>query len=333
MKRPALLSLTLLAAIAAGAAATELGTEKTQFTVGGKPTFLLGISYYGGLGAPNEICLRDLDEMQQYGFNWIRIWATWAGFGSDVSAVDREGNSREAYVAKLQWLLKECDRRGMIVDVTLSRGNGVTGPGRLQGAEAMKRAVQSLVITLKPYRNWYLDLANERNIKDQRFVSFEELVELRKLVKQLDSRRLVTASYAGDMSKDELRRYLLDIQVDFIAPHRPRNAGSPAKTAGQTETYFEWMKESGRIVPVHYQEPFRRGFSADWEPKAEDFLADLEGAREAKATGWCFHNGDQRKAPDGRPRRSFDVRELRMFDQLDEEEVKFLRALKARTEK
>jgi hypothetical protein len=40
------------------------------------------------------------------------------------------------------------------------------------------------------------------------------------------------------------------------------------------------------------------------------------------AAGWCFHNGDARKQDDGRPRRSFDMRESegRLFDQLDADE-------------
>jgi hypothetical protein len=319
-----------LAASAAVTAATNLGIEGTRFTVNGKPTFLLGISYYSGLGASKEVAQRDLDDMQKYGFDWIRVWATWAAFDNDVSAVDREGNAREPYLGNLRWLVAECDRRGMIVDVTLSRGNGITGPLRLQRIEASRRAVETLVTALKLYRNWYLDLANERNIKDKRFVSFAELADLRQLVKRFDPDRLCTASYAGDMTNDDLREYLLTVQVDFIAPHRPRNAKSPAQTAAQTKEYFATMKELGRTVPVHYQEPFRRSFTKGWEPTAEDFTTDLKGARAGDAAGWCLHNGDVRQRADGRPRRSFDLREGRLFDQLDAEEMKFLGELKAR---
>jgi len=322
-------ALVFVAATQSLTAGTELGIEKTQFTINGKPTFLLGISYYAGLGAPTELCLRDLDKMHQYGFNWIRVWATWAAFDNDVSAVDRQGNPRETQLTKLKWLLRECDKRGMIIDVTLSRGNGAKGPGRLESREASSRAVETLVAALKSYRNWYLDLANERNIKDQRFVAFEELVALRNLVKRLDPGRLVTASHAGDISTEDLRKYLFDVQVDFLAPHRPRKAGSPEGTITQTMAYYDWMKELGRTLPVHYQEPFRRGFAPDrWEPKARDFLTDLRAAKKAKAAGWCFHNGDQRNKPDGRPRRSFDLQEIGVFDQLDDEELKFLQELK-----
>jgi CubicO group peptidase (beta-lactamase class C family) len=75
------------------------------------------------------------------------------------------------------------------------------------------------------------------------------------------------------------------------------------------------------MVPVHHQEPFRRGYQG-WEPTAADFLTDLRGAVKGGAAGWCLHNGSQRGSPDNQPRRSFDLRAKRLFDQLDAEELK-----------
>src|SRR5688572_26268987 len=137
---------------------TVLGVDGSQFTVNGKATFLLGISYYAGLGASDETALSDLAGMNRRGINWIRVWATWAGFGNDVSAVDAEGNPRAAQMNRLRWLVKECGRRRIIVDVSLSRGNGVSGSPRLQGLIRHKKAVESISEALKPFRNWYLDL-------------------------------------------------------------------------------------------------------------------------------------------------------------------------------
>jgi hypothetical protein len=229
---------------------------------------------------------------------------------------------------RLKRLVAECDRRGMIVDVTFSRGNGVTGPPRLQTLEAHRRAVESVITALKPWRNWYLDLSNERNIQDKRLASFEDLKELRDLARRLDPQLLVTASQGGDISRDDLRKYLEVAQVDFVTPHRPRDAKSPARTVANARELLAWMSELGRVVPVHYQEPFRRGFGK-WTPQAEDFVRDLQAARAGGAAGWCFHNGDQRAVPDGQPRRSFDLREQRLFDQLDLEELKAVELLKA----
>jgi hypothetical protein len=307
--------------------ATRLGIAGTRFTVNGTPTFLLGLSYYGALGAAPETAARDLDEIQRRRFQWLRVWATWAAFAHDVSAVDPDGRPRTEYLRKLQALVAECDRRGLIVDVTLSRGNGATGPPRLQGLAAHRRAVETLVTALRAHRNWYLDLSNERNIQDKRHTPVAELKELRALVRQLDPDRLVTASHAGDLTRGQVQEYLGTAQVDFLAPHRPRNPQSPGQTEAKTRASLAWAQDLGRAVPVHYQEPFRRGFGK-YEPTAQDFLTDLQAARAAGAAGWCFHTGDQRNRPDGRPRRCFDLRDGRLFDQLDAVEREALEGIR-----
>jgi hypothetical protein len=308
--------------------ATRLGVRGSEFTLNGTPRFLLGISYYGGLGASDETRDRDVEEMRRHGFNWLRVWATWSAFERNVSAVDGEGRPHEPFLGRLRNLVAACDRRGMVVDVTLSRGNGVSGPTRLQNLTTHRRAVETVLTALASYRNWYLDLGNERNIRDSRFVPVEDLRALREVARQRDAERLVTASHAGDIDAAELREYLLTVRVDLLSPHRPRNAGSPKQTEAKSKEYRTRMQEMERVVPLHYQEPFRRNFGS-WEPRADDFLVDLQGARVGGAAGWCFHNGDARSEKEGRPRRSFDLREQRLFEQLDAEERRFLERLPA----
>ncbi len=53
-------------------------------------------------------------------------------------------------------------------------------------------------------------------------------------------------------------------------------------------------------------------------------LTDLRGAVTGGAVGWCFHNGTQRTTKNNRPRRSFDLSEQRLMDQLNSEELKVL---------
>jgi hypothetical protein len=318
-----LLDTVLLAAGAftgqPAAADTVLGVDGSRFTVNAEPCFLLGISYYGALGASDEVVAADLDDMQRHGLNWLRVWATWHAFDQDVSTVDGEGRARPESLRRLEALVAECDRRGMVVDITLSRGNGVSGPPRLGTLEWHSRAVETLIDRLHAYRNWYLDLSNERNIRDARYTSFEDLRELRARARQLCPELLVTASQGGDIGAEEVAAYATDVGVDFLAPHRPRHAGSPAETEARTRDTLGQIRALGRDIPVHYQEPFRRGYG-DWEPSAADFLADLAAAVRGGAAGWCLHNGSTRGAPDERPRRSFDLREGRLFDQLDAEE-------------
>lgn len=298
--------------------ATVLGVDGTRFTLNGQPTFLLGISYYGGLGASEDLIRRDLDDIQRSGFNWLRLWATWTAFDNDVSAVDAQGRPREPFLGRLKRLVSECDRRGLVVDVTLTRNKS----GVLPDHEAHLRAVETLVAALKPYRNWYLDLANERDVGDDRYVGIQELKRLRDRVRQLDPQRLVTASFGGhDLSDKDVRESLLTIGLDFLTPHRPRSPDSPLQTEAKTRECLVLMKGIGRVVPLHHQEPFRRGYQG-WEPTAADFLTDLRGAVAGGAAGWCLHNGSQRNTPDQQPRRSFDLRARRLFEQLDAEERK-----------
>jgi hypothetical protein len=317
--------------LAWGGAATSVTIEGTHFVVNGKPCFLLGISYYGGLGASEDAIRKDLDDAQRYGFNWLRLWATWAGFGMDVSAVGTDGEPREPFLDKLKWLVTECDRRGLVVDITLNRGKGSRSSpagGWVPDLASHQRAVETLVTALKPHGNWYLDLANEHDVRDARFASAAELKDLHDLVRRLDPGRLVTASFGGhDLDEQELRESLFTIGLDFLAPHRPRTAESPRQTEAQTRAALNVMDRLGHLAPVHYQEPFRRGYGG-WQPSAEDFLTDLRGAIAGGAAGWCFHNGAQNRAPASQPRRSFDLRDKRLFDQLDSEELKLVAEVK-----
>jgi hypothetical protein len=318
----------LLLASALSAPGPELGIGGTRFTLDGKPTFLLGASYYGGLGVEDEAALlQDLDALRACGFNWIRVWATWSAFDNDVSAVGRDGEPREPYLSRLKRLCRLAGERGMVVDVTLSRGDGAGMPGDRDEHLAM---ATTLARALLSFRNAYFDVANERNIGDARHVPDEEVGELIAAIKGIDPRRLCTASHGGDIDPDDLRDYLDIAKVDFVCPHRPRDAESPRQTREKTVAYLEWMKEMSRAVPVHYQEPFRRGYG-EWEPAAPDFAADLDGARAGGAAGWCFHNGSAKSRADGRPRRSFDLRpgEGGLSEQLDAEERAFLAALRS----
>jgi hypothetical protein len=306
------------------ASPTVLGVRQHRFTLNRTPVFLLGFSYYGALGAPEAFLHRDLEDAQRHGFNWLRVWATWGAFDHDVSAVSADGQAREPFLGKLRWLVAECDRRGLVVDVTVTRGKGASG-GCLPDFAAHQRAVETLATALKPHRNWYLDLANEHDVRDERYVPPTELKALRDLVRQFDPQRLVTASFGGhDLTEQDVREALLVIGLDFLSPHRPRSAASPGQTETKARECLDLMRRLSHVVPVHHQEPFRRGYG-DWEPVAGDFLTDLRGAVAGGAAGWCFHNGTQRNAAGQEPRRSFDLRAKRLFDQLDPEELKVVR--------
>ncbi|MFW6146697.1 MAG: hypothetical protein ACOC7R_05125 [Planctomycetota bacterium] len=312
--------------------ATTLSIEPggTRFLVNNQPAFLLGASYYGGLGAPDAFVEQDLAELKRLGFNWVRVWCTWAPFGKDVSAVTAAGAAREPGLSRLGAICERADRMGMIVDVTFARGHGIINSSPadwvhrdmpLVDQAGHLRAIRTVAEALKPYRNAYIDLANERNLRGPEHVSFEDLAELAAIVRGIDPERLITASAAGDIPLEEVGAYLTTADVDFLTPHRCRHENTPAETPAKTRAYLDAARQClGHPVPVHYQEPFRRG-PHGWLPTAEDFLADLRGAVRAGAAGWCLHAGHT-AGPDGRPRKAFDLGpdEGRLVDQLDDVE-------------
>lgn len=306
------------AVLTAGAGwATELGVQGTRLTLDGAPAFLLGVSYYGGLARTPELMARDLDDLKAHGVNWLRVWATW-GMWDTQPAVDASGAAQEPAISSLRTLVALADERGMVVDVTLHRG------GVLQTHEAHLDAVRTIARELLPWRNAYIDVANERDVRDERYVSPQECRQLRDAIRAIDPNRLVTASSTFG-SADDLREFLEVTGADFIAPHLPRGPEDPAKTADRVARYLGWMDETGRSAPVHLQEPFRRDFGP-WQPDAEGFLTDLRGAVASGAAGWCLHNGSNRHADDGEPRRSFDLHEGRgpFVDTLDDIEREVL---------
>lgn len=312
---------------------TVLGVDGTRFTVSGEPAFLLGISYYGGAAAPSETVREDFRDLADLGVNWVRVWANWASGDENTSAVTSEGEPREPYFSQLMELVRVADERGIVVDVTLARGADVGGEGEgLGDVAAHCRAAAVLAEALREFDNVYIDMGNERDIGDARFVSYEELAQIRAAIREVDPHRLITASSVGDCSEGELRGHLEVAEADFICPHRQRGADSPAQTEAATREYLRTMAEIGRLVPVHYQEPFRRDYGS-WQPDVEGFLTDLRGALRGGAAGWCLHNGSPRDGYNG-PARSFDLRpgQPRLMEQLDEVELEVLKRMREQVE-
>jgi hypothetical protein len=322
--------IAILLASLAAAQGPVLGIDGTRFTLDGHPTFLLGISYYAALAIEDEAVLAEnLDTIKDHGFNWVRVWGTWSAYDNNVCAVHRDGSPHGPYLDRLTRLCTLAGQRGMVVDVTLHRGGQEGVPRNFEEHLAVTEAIAR---ALKPFRNVYIDVGNERNIGDARHVPMEEVAAFIDRVKVIDPDRLCTASQGGDIGDDDAADYLSAGHVDFLTPHRGRYAGSASDTRARTTQLLK-AAAAIRAVPVHHQEPFRRGY-ADWQPDATDFQANLEGAKAAGAAGWCFHNGGTRTKDDERPRRAFDLRsaEGRQFDQFDTEEREFVARLRAESQ-
>lgn len=319
MLRNALIFSILLTAASSASFSATLGItdDGRNFTIDRKPVFFYGISYYGAdsIATPSFLT-DDLDDMVKDGINWVRVWAYWKVDEENVSVTDRDGNIREPYMSRLKNVISESNKRDIIIDVTLGRGDDPF-PGN---QEQHLACIKTIASELLPYRNVYIDIGNERDIRDARYVSYEDMGALISAAKQIDPERLCTASGVPN-SKDDMRKYLETGHCDFICPHLGRERGSSSKTIARVNQLIGWMKELGVRVPVHLQEPFRRGYG-NYQPVSDDFVRDASGAKIAGAAGWCLHNGTEQSSKDQRPFRSFLMNntEGRLYKQLDSDE-------------
>lgn len=317
---PILIAICLIPIFMQSLDASTLGISKdgSHFTIDGREKFLLGMSYYGAMtiDSPGFITA-DLDDMRKDGFNWIRVWAFWDPGGMNVSVMSRDGALREPYMTKLKSLIRECNKRGMIVDVTLSRGDDPYPADQGQHLACVKTIARELL----QFRNVYIDVANERDVRDARYVSNEDVGALISAIKKIDPKRLCTASGVPG-SPEDMADCIKTSRCDFIAPHLPRDDGSSRKTKETVGKFISWMSQAHlRRVPIHLQEPFRRDYGA-YQPTEDDYYTDALGAVEGGAAGWCLHNGSG-SMNGSRRFRSFRMtdKDGRLYEQLDDVEL------------
>lgn len=291
-----------------------ISSDGKFFTLNGTPTFLNGVSYYGAQSiSSSSFRIMDLDDMVADGFNWIRVWVFWSYGNQDVSVIAPNGAIRNPYMDRLKTLIDECNKRKIIVDVSMTRGHH---PFPENQAEHLACA-RTLANELKMYRNVYIDVSNERDVQDARHVPLNDVGGLITTIKAIDPDRLCTASSVPTSARD-LSDHARVGRCDFICPHLPRHQGSATQTIQTVREYIEWMEQQNFRIPIHLQEPFRRGY-AGYNPVADDFLRDCTGAKIAGAAGWCFHNGSDKVSQDKRPFRCFLMTdsEGRLYSQWD----------------
>lgn len=163
-------------AIAATAQTSTLLAATKQFEIkndraylGGKPIKLWGIRAGNALMSPaiTERFIRNLDNMVAHGINgiivtimgtntgWPEEWAARNGFEPD-------GRLKADFAGRLEWLIREADKRGMVVGVTVFTPRNVAS---MHGEEAFKRALQDTGRFLKEQKlhNVFVDIMHEYN--------------------------------------------------------------------------------------------------------------------------------------------------------------------------
>ena len=166
---PAARAAQVPATAAAPAPTREFEIRNGRAFLGGHEIKIWGIRAANGLmsRAVTERFIRNLDNMAAHGINailvyimgsntgWPEEWAARNGF-------ERDGRLKPAFAERLEWLIREADKRGMVVGVGIFTPRNA---GNMDGEDALKRALTETGSFLKErgLRNVFADIMHEYN--------------------------------------------------------------------------------------------------------------------------------------------------------------------------
>lgn len=167
-------AVLLAAVLAAPPEPTKLFEVRNDRAVlGGKPVKLWGLRCGNALYSPavTERHLAQLDNMAAHGINCLGVYIQgtntgWPDANISLNGFTRDGKLKPAVAERLERLVREADRRGMVVTV------GLFSPRKDQefyDEPAIKRAVEEAARFLKErnLRNVFVDLMHEFNHEER----------------------------------------------------------------------------------------------------------------------------------------------------------------------
>jgi hypothetical protein len=276
----------------------NLKIQNGLFVIKNNPTFLLGISYFDALSAPNHILQSDISFLKSRKFNAIRVWGTWHEEfqPSVISLIRNNGTLNPEGITRLKHVLNVARTNGFAVKLVFSRA----AVGEI-GIENYKRAIRNLTVILKPYRGVMFDVQNETNncggLRDpdcHGHLSLARIADIRRAIKEVDPNRLVTASRNGEPvthGKDDYRSFKNIADVDFIATHRPSRTRDGLWAHYTDNEAAEIRSILGPSVPILFDEPNRCGGHMNCTAQSESnlFITAARNAKRSGSAGWFFH--------------------------------------------
>jgi hypothetical protein len=267
------------------------------FQIDGRSAFLAGVSLFDGVGTvpPRD---EDLDTLASWGVKVVRVWAPW-----HEPIYRPDGTLSEQGRARLLRLVERLQARGLILELVLLRPGQLPGqPFPVFASEAARaKAVESITVALRPFRNVLFDLYNEHDHADGP-ITHAAARALRDLVKTNDPERIVTISSTGThlMSasgeigdggarnvRGEAGTDAESVAVDVLAPHFPRSESWATATGARVHAVRAALGRMGSGVPIYLNEERRAEAESRIQPDV--YKRAFEDARAAGAAGWVFH--------------------------------------------
>jgi hypothetical protein len=291
--------------------AMRLGVAGPNFTVDGKPRFLILVSDFDALDTPQVD--RDFAYLASR-VDGVRIFATWWDFGpgrcplrfspGTVIGVDASGKGvvHPDRLARLQSVLDSARAHRLVVDLSFA-ADTVEGMSSLKagpdggvckpsGSAARVNwpeygsAIASVARALKSprYSHAFFDLQNEWG-HPVNGAKEADLLGVVRTVRAADPQRILTiSSFEPDAVKHA--GYVERLGLSALNFHDfPRGRGWGSRTATQVTSFQQALGTRGVTVPIYDGEPDPSGYGKG----LEEFETSLTGARRSGAAAWTFH--------------------------------------------
>jgi hypothetical protein len=264
--------------LATSVSAATLRVEGQKFRLDAKPFDMWGIRTASASQSEEYTrhLVEQLDEYRRHGVNTVSVYYMGSNGGySDPFSADGKSIDPD-HQARMVSILKEADRRGMVVVVGIfyQRSN----PPRLNGWDAAREAVRTVAGALKPHRNVILNIANEQNSRNYRGLPWErvnnvaDVIELCRLIKRTDPERVVGAGGYDHAKNEELGRSGA-VDVLLFDTNGPEDSGvlyDRFRAAGvkkpmvNVETFGAWTNKfvPAGVFPDEVKEAYRREVQA-----------------------------------------------------------------------
>jgi hypothetical protein len=260
-------------------APAKLGISGGMFTLNGKPTFLLGVSYFDG----RSWRASDLDDLKARRFNLIRIMLDLPGHGF----FDAGGNL--VHRQTLVDLSRACAERGIVVDAT------ILGSSSFDGDFARRQiAARNAVAALGDEPNVFFHVVSEND--GTTAISRHELGELISDIRARYPAVIVAASGIVGHLADDSGVNAANIEdvirsgVMVLSPLFKRTDDWYDRTHQRVSAVRNHLASVGRDIPVYLQEENRRGDGDGGGDLPKDqFIHAAVSAVNAGAAGWVFH--------------------------------------------
>jgi hypothetical protein len=272
-----------------------LGIAGNRFTLDGEERFVLGISYFSCLYAPDAVLDHDFAVFAERGFSLVRCWVNWPiHFDTwDTESADNfvlvraDGSLDPDALAKLESIIALARDHGIVVDMTFNQDTPTkTFAAHEAGIVAAAGALVGTTSVL-------FDMQNETDHNNQLpdlFMNETQALDARNAVDAVDPLRLLAASTSKTTT---LASYTLGAELDIGAYHCCRNVGTITDWAAATsEAVANTRAVLGDGVPIYMQEPNRCGTGdqyATCDGDGSEFVTAAVNAKTAGAAGWVFH--------------------------------------------